>query len=163
MLGDAEVVERHREQEGVAGEHGVCLGAGEFSSGALLGRALRLRQPTAAHGPQVACEALTAAFSLLGKRWNGLIIGTLAEDAVGFTELRRRVGAVTDSVLSDRLSELAAAGLVERVVTDARPPGVTYRLTASGRGLLPVLADMATWARHSLPERCAAAAAKLPD
>jgi DNA-binding HxlR family transcriptional regulator len=101
------------------------------------------------------CDAaLIAAFGLLGKRWNGLILGTLTPDGAGFAELRRTIGAITDSVLSDRLSELARAGLVERTVTDTRPPGVSYRLTTSGAALKPILSQLAGWASEHLPERC---------
>jgi DNA-binding HxlR family transcriptional regulator len=90
----------------------------------------------------------------LGKRWNGLILGVLTPEGAGFAELRRSVGAITDSVLSDRLSELARAGLVERTVTDTRPPGVSYRLTPSGAALKPILSQLAGWATDHLPERC---------
>src|ERR1700744_6342323 len=87
-----------------------------------------------------ACDAaLTRAFDLLGKRWNGIILATLSGEPAGFAELRRGVGSITDSVLSDRLTELAEAGLVTRTVTDARPPGVSYQLTATRQALLPVL------------------------
>ena len=101
------------------------------------------------------CDAaLVAAFGLLGKRWNGLILGTLTHEGSGFADLRRAVGAITDSVLSDRLSELAQAGLVERTVTDARPPGVSYRLTDAGAALRPILSELAGWASEHLPESC---------
>ena len=54
-----------------------------------------------------ACEAgLARAFDFLGKRWNGVILGTLSSGPAGFAELRRGVGTITDSVLSDRLTEL---------------------------------------------------------
>jgi DNA-binding HxlR family transcriptional regulator len=100
--------------------------------------------------------ALRRAFDLLGKRWNGVILAVLRPGPVGFAELRRSVGTITDSVLSDRLAELAAAGLVERTITDTRPPGVSYALTEAGAALLPVLDDLARWARSNLlPERCA--------
>jgi DNA-binding HxlR family transcriptional regulator len=108
--------------------------------------------PTVEHG---ACDtALVAAFGLLGKRWNGLILGTLTPDGAGFAELRRAVGTITDSVLSDRLSELARAGLVERTVTDTKPPGVSYRLTEAGSAIKPILAQLAGWASEHLPESC---------
>ena len=93
------------------------------------------------------CEAaLFDAFGLLGKRWNGVILGVLAGGPLGFAELRRGVGSITDSVLSDRLSELAAAGLVERTVTDTRPPGVMYELAPAGAALAPILDQLASWA-----------------
>ena len=94
--------------------------------------------------------ALTKAFTLLGKRWNGMILHSLSPGPAGFAELRRALATITDSVLSDRLTELAAAGLVERSVTDARPPGVSYALTPSGVALLPVLAALSEWASANL-------------
>lgn len=98
------------------------------------------------------CEAgLVRAFDFLGKRWNGVILGTLSTGPTGFAELRRGVGAITDSVLSDRLTELAEGGLIERTVTDARPPGVTYALTESGAALLPILHQLTLWAEANLP------------
>lgn len=96
--------------------------------------------------------ALSRAFGLLGKRWNGIILATLADGPVKFAELRRAVGTIADSMLSDRLVELVEAGVVARTVTDARPPGVTYELTATGKALMPVLDHLATWAEEHLPE-----------
>ncbi len=100
------------------------------------------------------CDAGVArAFDFLGKRWNGVILGTLSTGPMGFADLRRGVGAITDSVLSDRLAELVGVGLVERTVTDTRPPGVVYALSASGLELLPVLHQLGTWAAAHLPAR----------
>ncbi|GAB3598361.1 helix-turn-helix domain-containing protein [Angustibacter peucedani] len=102
------------------------------------------------------CDAsLSLAFGLLGKRWNGIILGVLAGGPGGFADVRRAIGTITDSVLSDRLSELAAAGLVERSVTDSRPPGVRYGLTPAGERLVPILDELAGWAAQELdPGRC---------
>lgn len=102
------------------------------------------------HDGAVCDKALVAAFGLLGKRWNGIILGTLGSGPVGYAELRRGIGQITDSVLSDRLTELAVAGLIERSVTDARPPGVSYGLTAQGRALIPILEQLARWASANL-------------
>ena len=41
--------------------------------------------------------ALVAAFDLLGKRWNGIILGVLAGGPLGFADLRRGIGSITDS------------------------------------------------------------------
>ena len=101
------------------------------------------------------CDAgLVRAFDLLGKRWNGVILGTLQAGPAGFAELRRGVGGITDSVLSDRLTELAEAGLVVRTVSDGRPPGVQYALTPSGTKLMPILEQLALWAATNVPETC---------
>ena len=101
------------------------------------------------------CDAwLRRAFDLLGKRWNGVILGVLSQGPAGFSELRRAVGTITDSVLSDRLAELAAEGLVRRSVTDTRPPGVSYALTDAGAAILPVLDQLAAWAHRNLAAGC---------
>jgi len=99
-------------------------------------------------------SALADAFGILGKRWNGVVVGTLATGSAGFAELRRAVAGITDSMLSDRLTELGAAGIVERIVTDTRPPGVMYRLTPAGQALLPILGQLGDWAAEHLAPRC---------
>jgi DNA-binding HxlR family transcriptional regulator len=97
------------------------------------------------------CDAsLAKAFGVLGKRWNGLILGTLKEGPGGFAEIRRAIGPITDSVLSDRLAELTSAGLITREVTDSRPPGVSYALSPAGVALMPALDYLASWSRQHL-------------
>ncbi|NMM84431.1 ArsR family transcriptional regulator [Rhodococcus sp. SRB_17] len=99
-----------------------------------------------------ACDgALARAFSFLGKRWNGVILATLLNGPAGFAELKRAVGGISDSVLSDRLSELAGAGLVVRTVDAGPPIAVEYQLTVSGHALLPALNELTTWAAENLP------------
>lgn len=99
-----------------------------------------------------ACDgALARAFGFLGKRWNGIILGTLMNGPSGFSELRRTVAGISDSVLSERLGELARAGLVDRNVDDGPPISVEYRLTDSGKALLPALQELTIWAEGNLP------------
>jgi DNA-binding HxlR family transcriptional regulator len=103
-----------------------------------------------AHGSRLD-SGLSAAFAILGKRWNGVILGVLIEDDAGFADLRRRLsGAISDSVLSARLCELAQFGLVERVVIDGPPVAVRYSLTEAGRALAPTLEALCEWARTHL-------------
>jgi DNA-binding HxlR family transcriptional regulator len=100
-------------------------------------------------------EALARAFQFLGKRWTAVVLGRLSEGPAGFRELSRAVGGVSDSVLSDRLSDLAAGGLVTRTVDAGPPLSVSYALTDSGRALMPALEQIAVWAtEHLPPERC---------
>lgn len=95
-------------------------------------------------------RALVHAFGFLGKRWNGIILGTLMEGSASFSELRRAIGGISDSVLSERLAELGVAGLVSRTVDSGPPLAVTYALTGSGTALLPALTELTTWARANL-------------
>lgn len=108
-------------------------------------------QPVQEHEPRVCDAALARAFAFLGKRWNGVILGTLTTGPAGFAELRRALGGISDSVLSERLTELAGAGLVQRTVTDGPPVSVRYGLTAAGQALLPAMQELTTWAAENLP------------
>ena len=91
------------------------------------------------------------AFELLGRRWTGVILGTLSDRPASFGELARAVPGISDSMLSERLSELCGAGLVTRTVTDGPPLSVAYELTGAGRALLPALGQIARWAEEHLP------------
>ncbi|WP_432570252.1 winged helix-turn-helix transcriptional regulator [Kineococcus sp. SYSU DK005] len=111
-----------------------------------------LREPVE-HSARACDGALTRAFTFLGKRWNGILLATLASGPAGFSDLRRAVGGISDSVLSDRLTELSRAGLVTRTVHEGPPVAVVYELTGSGHALAPALRELTTWARDNLPER----------
>ena len=103
-----------------------------------------------AHSAPQCDAALSDAFALLGKRWNGMILGSLIEGPAGFSEIRRALQTISDSVLSDRLAELTGAGLVLREVDEGPPVAVRYRLAESGVALVPVLRDLMDWARQNL-------------
>jgi len=103
------------------------------------------------HEPRVCDAALTRAFSFLGKRWNGVLLGALVQGPAGFAELKRAVAGISDSVLSERLAELVSAGLVRRTVLDGPPVSVTYQATESGQALLPALDALTSWAAENLP------------
>ncbi|TQJ30358.1 helix-turn-helix domain-containing protein [Microbacterium sp. SLBN-146] len=98
-----------------------------------------------------ACDAaVTLAFSVLGKRWNGMIVSALGTAAATFVGLRRAVPGISDAVLSDRLAELAHAGIVVRSVEPGPPVGVSYRLSEAGERLLPILDQLGAWASENL-------------
>jgi DNA-binding HxlR family transcriptional regulator len=94
---------------------------------------------------------LTRAFDLLGKRWTGVLLATLRGGPAGFRVLSRGIPGISDSVLSDRLSELTDAGLVVRSVQAGPPVSVSYALTEAGEALLPALEQIGQWAGHYLP------------
>jgi DNA-binding HxlR family transcriptional regulator len=103
------------------------------------------------HEPKTCDAALTRAFGFLGKRWNGVILGTLTYGPSGFSDLKRAVAGISDSVLSERLTELCGAGLVQRSVDKGPPIAVEYRLTPAGQALVPALHELTTWATENLP------------
>ncbi|MDP9221017.1 MAG: helix-turn-helix transcriptional regulator [Actinomycetota bacterium] len=112
------------------------------------------RAPAADSDQCVAADAtLTRAFDLLGKRWTGVLLATLRGSSVGFRVLSRAIPGISDSVLSDRLSELTNAGLLVRSVDQGPPVSVSYALTEAGAALLPALEQIGQWADHYLPVR----------
>jgi len=110
------------------------------------------------HEPRACNAALTRAFGFLGKRWNGILLATLGDGPMGFAELKRAVAGISDSMLSERLTELGHAGLLEREVDPGPPVAVSYRLTGCGTALLPALHALASWAEGNLPGDCPAEA-----
>jgi DNA-binding HxlR family transcriptional regulator len=105
---------------------------------------------TEEHEQRLCDSALVRAFDFLGKRWNGVLLGTLLNGPASFSELRRSVAGISDSVLSERLTELANAGLVSRTVDEGPPVSVSYGLTKSGAALLPALRELTVWSQSNL-------------
>lgn len=63
-----------------------------------------------------------------------------------FCELTAHVEGLSDRVLSDRLRELEAEGVVQRIVYPQIPVRVEYQLTEKGRELKPVVDAIHAWA-----------------
>jgi DNA-binding HxlR family transcriptional regulator len=104
--------------------------------------------------PRTCDTSLSRAFQFLGKRWNGVILGTLGQGAGTFSELKRILG-IGDSTLADRLVELTTAGLVKRTVDEGPPVAVSYELTPAGLAVMPAMRALAEWASDNLTEeRC---------
>ena len=98
-----------------------------------------------------ACDAgITLAFSVLGKRWNGMILGVLGGGSTSFVGVRRAVTGISDTVLSERLVDLVDAGLVTRTVTEGPPLSVSYELTEAGAEIVPTIGLLGDWARRHL-------------
>lgn len=92
-------------------------------------------------------EEVRRAAGLLERRWTVSILWASYEGASRFNEFKQSVGEIPPRTLAQRLVELEQAGVLERRVTDARPPRVEYRLTPEGRRLQTVVDALARWAR----------------
>ena len=91
-------------------------------------------------------EEIRRAADLLERRWTVSILWASQEGAVRFNEFLQVLGRVPPATLTNRLAELEQAGVLERRVIDARPPGVEYRLTARGRQLAPLVLALRQYA-----------------
>ena len=90
-------------------------------------------EPAAVAGP--VCPRFHAAVELVGRRWAGAILFSLIDGPLYFRELLVAVPGLSDRLLSQRLRELEAEGLVERYVHEGPPARVSYCLSESGEAL----------------------------
>lgn len=94
------------------------------------------------------CPRYEAAVALLGKKWTGLLLRILMDGPKRFSDFKGQVPEVSDRLLSERLGELEAAGVVDRIVHDTKPVLIEYRLTEKGRALEPVIRAIQEWAEE---------------
>jgi DNA-binding HxlR family transcriptional regulator len=94
------------------------------------------------------CPDFHHAVELIGKRWAGVILWALVERDHYFGELSQAIPGLSDRLLSRRLRELEAEGLVSRSVHAGTPPRVSYGLTEKGRALGPAITELGQWARR---------------
>ena len=96
---------------------------------------------------ETCCTAYHHAVELVGKRWTGAILFVLLDGPARFSEFKQLVPDLSDRLLSERMKELEAEGIVERRVIDDSPPKVEYALTAKGEALEPAVRALKLWAR----------------
>lgn len=99
---------------------------------------------------QACCGLYHRAVELVGKRWTGAILLVLLDGPLRFSEVRELIPELSDRLLSERLKELEAEGIVERHVFDDGPVRVEYALTEKGRALEPSLKGLKRWANSWL-------------
>lgn len=81
----------------------------------------------------------------VSNRWGGLVLGALRERDLRYSEIRARVGGISEKMLAQTLDVLERDGLIERRSYPVVPPHVEYALSASGRELAGRLMDLFDW------------------
>ncbi|HEY3500641.1 MAG TPA: helix-turn-helix domain-containing protein [Polyangiaceae bacterium] len=94
------------------------------------------------------CRAFQLAIGVLGRPWTALLLNVLQDGPLRFSELAERARGPGDKVLSARLKELEARGIVERHVDPGPPVRVTYALTPCGRRFGEVAGAIERWGRE---------------
>lgn len=92
------------------------------------------------------CPRYHRAVELIGRRWTGAIVRTLLPGPRRFNELLNAIPGLSDRLLTERLRELEAEGLVRREVRPESPIRVIYELTPCGAELGPALDEIGRWA-----------------
>jgi DNA-binding HxlR family transcriptional regulator len=113
------------------------------------------RGAKADHAAQAAhcCPLYHEAVELVGRRWTGAILRVLMDGPLRFSEIAQAVPELSDRLLSERMKELEARGMVARKVISGPPLRVEYELAQMGRELEPALAEIQRWANRWLGER----------
>ena len=108
------------------------------------------------------CARFHRAVELIGGRWTGALIHLLLHGRMRFAELRAAIPEISDRMLSERLRELEAEGILARIVVPETPVRVEYELTEKGRALEHALGAVGKWAERWVSEPRTARTAAAP-
>jgi DNA-binding HxlR family transcriptional regulator len=113
-------------------------------------------QPVAEERRSACCPLYHEAVELVGRRWTGAILRVLMDGPMRFSVIAQSIPELSDRLLSERMKELEARGIVERTVHAGPPVRVEYALSKMGHELEPALAELQAWAKRWLGERLSA-------
>jgi DNA-binding HxlR family transcriptional regulator len=99
-----------------------------------------------AEAPSAYCPVFQGAVELIGRRWSGAIIRSMLAGKVRFSDILAQIPGLSDRLLSERLRELEAEGVVERHVYPELPVRIEYTLTDKGRELREIVLSIDAWA-----------------
>lgn len=85
-------------------------------------------------------------------RWGVLILVALREGTHRFSDLRRKMGGVSEKMLAQSLQALEQDGFINRISYPVVPPHVEYSLTPMGEAVSEKVAALADWIEVNLPE-----------
>ena len=97
------------------------------------------------------CAKYHQAVELIGRRWAGAIIRVLLPGRARYAAIREAIPEISDRMLSERLRELEAEGVLVRQVVADVPVRVEYQLTEKGRDLEAAVAALGVWAERWVP------------
>ncbi|WP_349497222.1 winged helix-turn-helix transcriptional regulator [Clostridium felsineum] len=92
------------------------------------------------------CPHFEAAFEILGKRWNGLIVHSLLNGAKRFSDIQEIIPSLSARMLTERFKELEKQGIIVRRVYPETPVRIEYELTEKGLELKSVMEEIQKWA-----------------
>jgi DNA-binding HxlR family transcriptional regulator len=97
------------------------------------------------------CPARTT-LDLIANTWSVVVVFGLGRGPQRYSDLRDRIGGISNKMLTQTLRRLEGSNLVERRTLPTAPPGVEYRLTALGESLLGPVSVLTRWAEDHVDE-----------
>ena len=92
------------------------------------------------------CKDLADVLATIGDKWTIMIVGTLSKEPLRYNEIQRRVGGISQRMLTLTLKRLEMDGIVTRTLFASVPPRVDYELTQLGQTLRGALVPLHMWA-----------------
>ena len=92
------------------------------------------------------CRAVSEILSRVGDKWTIQVVVALRSGSQRFNGIKRRVGGISQQMLTRTLKTLERDGMVERTVRHTTPPQVEYVLTPLGHSLSETVRHLADWA-----------------
>jgi DNA-binding HxlR family transcriptional regulator len=96
-------------------------------------------------------RTIRAILDRICNKWTLLIVATLDQGLLRFTDLHQQIPGISQRMLTLTLRNLERDGLVSRTVYAQVPPRVEYALTDAGRSLIPPALALAGWAIENVP------------
>ena len=108
--------------------------------------------------PEMLCESITGKgcglkkiIGIIGGKWKTLILCYIDAKGIGrFSEMKRTIYGITNTMLASSLKEMEADGLIERHLYDEMPVRVEYTLTEKAKTLIPILLELKQWGEANL-------------
>jgi DNA-binding HxlR family transcriptional regulator len=94
------------------------------------------------------CPKYESAAEILGKKWTGLIIRVLLGGPKRFKDIKEQIPEMSDKMLTDRMKELEAVGILTRTVYPEMPVRIEYELTEKGKNLEEVILSIQSWGEN---------------
>jgi DNA-binding HxlR family transcriptional regulator len=94
------------------------------------------------------CRHFQRAAEVIGRRWNPQIVHVLLGGPRRFGQIREAIPGISDHLLSERLKQLEARGILRREITGERPVLIEYSLTPSGADLQSAIDALGSWAER---------------
>ncbi|CAH0118859.1 HTH-type transcriptional regulator YodB [Paenibacillus sp. CECT 9249] len=91
------------------------------------------------------CPKYESAMDVLGKKWTGLIVRVLLDGPKRFKDIKHQIPEMSDKMLTDRIKELEAGGILQRNVYPETPVRIEYELTEKGQALEPIIEKIQAW------------------
>jgi len=85
------------------------------------------------------------ALNEIGGKWKSLILCTLKDGKLRFSEINNKLPEITQRMLTKNLRELEKDGIIFRKVFAEVPPRVEYSLTDKGKFVIPILDALCEW------------------